>query len=804
MNLERGLTISLLIATISMGILLLKQKNQRYRLFEDNSRNKPFLEIDDVFREPMTLWWPGISGVEPRYFGETGLKGLGWEEFPAFNIKSVLKKQYGVKIIDWMVPPSKLVNEFETNRRPVCIYPYAWKDPKKEFSGSKKQHVSYALDYGGETNLGILIRKGEVSRFSKHFKESGDIDLVHLIEETLLTTSIIKGADYSKAILDTIVIKPSGDWTIKNRYHKSINLMVASQNFQLLKMLAAKRIDFVLDKLISPSDYRKAKLSPNAFDNYIYERGTINSYDDPNLIRYSVRCNLHPLNLQIVPTINKIIQDYSIWSGQLKWRNHRKKLEPEYNSKRFVFATHQRLGIEKQSVWYEKFKIAEKFKEPFKPIKKDQELIQEATKAAVTTPIKRQKILFKVFQRGSELAIFDEGLLRSSRTEWNSPYPPEIATSSRKPGFWRNLPSYLSKNVQKLIREVQEAEYGTEEIINLQFHGIKNLTIVGPTLPVKVFLQIVKKVKDLESQHLILTQQDIVKVAVKHIDMNLKHLSLIGVNLMKLNLSHKLRNTRILTLKLNDSIMSPHDLADIFKSQHQTLEEVDLSGMTGEFNYKTANIFANLEWNNLRVFYYTGSGINPSLNLKLVKALGPKMESLSLPSLDTQALDYVSQNYSMLKELYTDFDFSLPFDPIRLPETIETLSISIEHRGAQEKMNLSKLIFPNSLKNLLISEIQDDDDLLYLGKFIKNSLRELAIVNYEGNPTSLLKFLQNKNLINLKYLSLIGSRLNDEHIKVITHNMQNLEGLNVYSNIISDQSVVSLLKLKKLHTLDIV
>lgn len=311
--------------------------------------------MDEVFEKPLTLWWPGISGVEPQYFTKNELKGLGWEEFPVYNIKAELRKKFNVNIIDWIVSPSRLDYEFEANRRPICIFPYRWSNPAKEFAQPRKQLISYAVDYDDNRNLGILIRKDDAHRFNDLYKDNGDLDLAKLIDRKDLSTAIVKGVEYHPVVQTAIEILNEGDWKIKENYIKNIHLMVASNNNQLLKMLENKRIDYIFDQLINTKHFEQAKVVKSDFKTIIYKKELASSVKDPRLTRLSVRCNLHPDSFVFLPTINNLLSPEFIHAMDKNvWDRHRSKIDKgfQYQSRSFQ----QRLTGKQDTWWYQEFK----------------------------------------------------------------------------------------------------------------------------------------------------------------------------------------------------------------------------------------------------------------------------------------------------------------------------------------------------------------------------------------------------------------------------------------------------------------
>lgn len=177
-----------------------KQTASIYESINLSKDHRPPVLLEEVFKGELTLFWPGLTGEHHKYIQEKGLRGYGRAEYPILSIKDVLKEEYGIKIVDWFVNPSRLEEEFRHSRWPICIYPYEWKDPESEFSKRPNFLYSYSLDMGGDSKKSILFLKSEHQRFKKHIDHLGNLQLKSLIEDHNLSTNLITGYQYPEII----------------------------------------------------------------------------------------------------------------------------------------------------------------------------------------------------------------------------------------------------------------------------------------------------------------------------------------------------------------------------------------------------------------------------------------------------------------------------------------------------------------------------------------------------------------------------------------------------------------------------
>lgn len=797
MTLERILTAVLFLASLIAGGVFLKQKNLNYKLAEHENRNKPYVKMEDVFKEPLTLWWGGVTGQYPKYIGKKGMKGFGWEEYPAYQIKTYLQKQYGVKIIDWMASPSRLEREFHVNRRPVCIYPYKWKDPDNHFRENKDFLISYAFDFGGEVSHSILIRKNEMRRFVDYYNEKGDLSLKKLLDAKIFSTAIIKGEKYPAAFSEVFKPAINGDLALKSEYEGTIYIMVASDNSQLLKMLKAGRVDFILDKLISTNHYRKANISFQEFGRIIYEQNRVEGFRDPKMERYSVRCNLHPVNRHIMANINNyILKNRRYWNLKKEWNIYRRKFDRFYTASSPIQLRFNS-QIDDAGWWYEKYHRGENLKEPLPIIVKKRTILPPPQKPIIA----KRKIYYKVIRHGSHLAIFDPGLLSDVLNPSKS-----FITHPMEVDYGQLVTEHLEDEVLQIAKSIEAKEISEDELIKINYSKVKNFTVVGPTLSIQTFKKIVKSLNSLNGLHVLLAKNGLERAIVANIKPSITKLSLVGLNLIdqNINLFDRLQKNNLSYLDLSASILMPSDIGRILQQQRKTLSKLILTQIADRDNlYKPfePDKWLQLKYLNLGIGVYLNLGLGGAVNDhldKVISSLGPKMESLILKSYINP--DQLLELNRCCKNLKT-FEAFIPklTRKVELPRHIENLKITIApYQEASSGLQLIE--FPKNLQSFEIKGNFATNDLSYLSKFLTRKLHTLSITG-TAEETEVNEFIDSAQFFDLKSLTLDNLGIQDHHLKTIAKRFTLLKSLNLNNNFISDLSASSITNFKFLEEL---
>lgn len=791
MILERISTIILLIVLSIAGVLLVQQKNRNYLLIEDGTRRRPYVKIEEAFKEPLTLWWPGISGQYPKYIVRKGMKGLGWEEFPVFQIKERLKAEYGVTIVDWMVSPSRLDREFYLNRRPVCIFPFKWSDPDTYFKKPQNHLLSYALDFAGDETLGILIRKSEISRYIDFIDAKGNLNLQKLIRSKKFKTAIVKGGDYSSEIKNTYNVTKNGDWKIKKDYSDFVHLMVASDNSQFLKMLNSDRFDFLLDHLITQDHFRTSKIDSSEFKTLIYKQNRVESMNDPQLIRYSIRCNNHPINKQIIPTLNKLIPFYQDHRSKDKWINHRKKFE-SYDRAVSIQDRFQE-DVRKENWWFNKFNLEKDFGKPLPQLNTSESIIEET----VTVPEYKPQYIsrdidFKVFMVKKTMIIVDPGYLKDAQSHRKIEFNSQFALSLSSAWFGNQV----KEEFINILNKITSKSMSEKKLLQFNNQGLEKLVILGPSLNLKVIDKILSQTKKLKELHILSSRARLAPTILKHITPSITELSLVGINFLNDRLSEKLKSNQLSYLNLSGSMMMPRDLKRILEGQQKTIEYLILDNMKGEINDDVTSVFDKSLWTKLKYLKIENSEIVDRSIDHLIFSLGNNLEFLSLigrGSLYSKHLSHLLNRCPKLKSLKVAEIKSN--STISFPPEVNNLSMRID-------LDLAMVKFPKNLQNLTVETNFSDRGIKNLVQSLTPSLKEL---NLQGkiDASNLTYFLKNLRGEQLTDLTLKEMRLDDQHLALVAKKLPKLEYLNLSGNLISDGSVETFEKLISLKYLNI-
>lgn len=798
MSLERFSTVMLALAIFFAFYLLTEQKNNQYQIISDDNHRKPFVKIAEEFIEPLTLWWPGISGQHPKYIEHGGLRGYGYGEYPLFKLKESLKDDYGVKIIDWFVTPSRLEEEFRLNRRPICVYPYEWTDPEKEFSTPRKKLLSYAFDFGDGGVSFIYVQKENRKNFLKHLDDKGRLKISNLIKDESLSTNLIKGETYPDPVMAAIQ-KTDGEWSVKPTYSKSIHLMVASENLQLIKMLAAGRIDYVFDHLLNGDMFRDAGVSPIDFATLNYKRIRIDSLRDQNLIRFSVKCNLHPTSFKIMPTLNEWALDQSRdWNAKISFDRHREKLESGYKGKNSMFGTFQFLFSNDLQTpdarwWYKKYKQNDGFGEPLKPIAK--KVSTEETKPYQPTAKAKnleREVYVQVLQNNESLMIIDPGMFSLTKGDYTDNFSSPVSLSTIY-----ELPNYLTQDQRLMVRTTTATKTRLKELNFLSLDSLKSFAVIGSVVPQDLLVQLLKKIpKNLQELHIIHSNYKLDSQLGAFLTNDLKKLSLVGSDLTNLQIGKKIQKMNLLHLNLSSSELDHQDLASIFVSQRPHLKNLNFNNVN-MLNKKSINLFANSPWQNLEVLNINTGTLAGQTLTQLLLSIGSNLRELYLGSARTNPTHFViiHDRFPQLEVLVTKYPWMVMDGRETLAKLPENLRVLRLEQLYLPNNDLTPIKFPKRLEVLQLTQTKiGDKGLKHLSKFLTGNLKELSLTNLDVTSEASNSFIESglKSWVpSLEKFSFSGNRFNDESLAKLLNHGHKLRDLDLSDNFLSD-SIISL------------
>lgn len=799
MNFEKITTVFLILAIGLVGYLHVQEQGRVYKRIEDETRNKPFVQMDEVFAEPLTLWWGGVTGQYPKYFEKKGMKGLGWAEFPVFELKRLLNEEFGVNIIDWMLNPSRLDHEFRINRRPVCIYPYKWNHPEKEFTNSKNHIISLALEFKGGEQFGIMIRKKDMSKFVDFHKDNGDLDIGQLVANKSLKTAVIKGADYPAEISKIFSTTSKADWSIEQEFEKNIYLLVASENIQLLKMLIAGRVDYIFDHLINNEYLDKLNIDKTNFTKLVYKRTQVGSIKDPNLIQYSVRCNRHPVAEKIVATINQLIPKLRAPNF---WTNHRKKIDSNYYPPiiwtRIEEIFRNEIHKKEDQWWLKKYPLKDLLSATLEPLNKDTNNQESKTLSRpFLTPKVSREVKFWVFRDGENVVLVDPGFLSIARRKpshilfnWNSVLMPS------------HLPNQFPPELRTLLAK-EPNQLTFKEVANLDFKQVRDLHIISGILTPSMLKKIATRGLNLKGLNYYFGQKGIEGELVALLNKNIKKLSLVGMNFLNNPIANKVARNQLNYLNLSGSMMRTKDLQKLFVDHHDSLELLGLQFMMAELNDRTTKTFGKLPWPRLRNLNIAGARLGEDRLSRLISNLNKDLHVLRLEGnyVVPKHFQFISNHYKKLKKLSASIGFILGTEALILPPDIEFLYLG--ELGISED-NITSIEFPPHLEKLILNVSGGKNrSLNHKTKYLNPDLKYLELYGIRAKSPEISSFLQKMDLPNLEVLSLPSIGLSEDHLKTIADKFKKLSVLGLYNNFVTDTAITHFTNFLYLKQLDL-
>lgn len=784
----------------------------------DFDHNQSYVTLEDTFQAENTLWWAGLTGREPEFIFSKGMRGLGWGEFTAKQLKKRLIKEYGVQLVDWYITPARLDAEFKLARRPVCTYPHIWHDPEKTFTKELNFLISFGMEIGGDEVYSIYVRKKDRGKFIDHFTDSGDISLSSLLSDTKLTTRLITGVIYEHPFDKALLQKNDGSWVVKEEFNRQIQLMVASDNVQLVKMLQNKRIDYIFDQLVNTEHFVKAGLSEKNFVKLTYKRNSILSYKDPQMTTTSVRCNLHPFNFKLLPVLNNIIRNERSAFTTMGKNQHRSKLEYGYN---FIPSWHTTLNGRMDKMlhsgeidwWYESYFLPlfppGVFSSSLSAInakegENEKKLLSLENKVNKSQPyIASRAKRVKEFKVGNRLYVLPYSVSGDDDNQY---------TSREHLVPW-NLNVYLGLEVKDLYSNSHYKDYIIPEEKD---ESIKELVLSAFSFTYAEIKKIITSYPKLTSLKIVAPKYNQRSKFERLIPPSLTQFALVAAKIDGNILRRKLKNTNLEYLDLSGSeVNDDDDLLEILSDHRKTLKFLNLSRIGYLVQKSFWQKFGHIKFEKLETLILAENKIiGNKTGKELVKRIPLTLRHLDLRGnrLFPDHFKTIFNRCKGLKTLYVSRSFLAGSGELaQLPSDVDELIIS--DNGINDD-DLKKLNLNKHLKRLDISKNKiGDSGFAYLGEKISAGLQEISLSHNNNSSDGIFElFFEHIKgqtvrarpwVKDIKSADLSTSRLNDRFLNEFVKWNTSIERLDIANNILSDGSVAAMQKLSNLKKLSI-
>lgn len=159
MKIDSLIIIAMIICIFLYAYLFKYDSVQQFRFIQSQANDHTIVDINQFFHGNKIMW-AHLRGDSPRFIEDQPFRGLGWAEFPMYQIKSMLTSQFDLEIVSWYITSARLEKEFSDNTRPVCFYPYIWRNPKKEFDNKVDFLYSVGMGLGRRGKAVDLYSQG--------------------------------------------------------------------------------------------------------------------------------------------------------------------------------------------------------------------------------------------------------------------------------------------------------------------------------------------------------------------------------------------------------------------------------------------------------------------------------------------------------------------------------------------------------------------------------------------------------------------------------------------------------------------
>lgn len=761
--------------------------------------------------DKMTIYWAGLSGVYPQFMATNSEghdqdqsqfleKGMGYLEAYIRPIKANLTQKYGIKIIDEYMTPARLEYEFSRPSKIICAFPYIWKNPKQEFKNGVKFLYSVGLEFSGDKKSSILTLKKKKDLFNKHIDKLGNINIDSLLKDKSLIGNVIANAQIDDTVMERILYKDSLNTTqVKNEYKKNIKRLVASNNNQLLKMLAKNRFDYTFSDYITPAHYQQLNIKKDDYEEIQYNFKKINSFDDPELQTLSVRCSKHPLTFKAMKVFNQTIKKIRGTTFSSSMYSYRKKIEPNFNE---PFAYDEIIGRLRSNIvsgeidyWYGQYLNILKKDTVFIKNKIDindnlteiKNVIKQAKPRIRTkTYPNRNDNPLAIFAKNNNLVIVaNKSILKNVRIvehhwKYRGFYDQQIQ------GFSNFL---ANDDVQNILNNVT---ISFDQLTQSDFK-INSLTMIVSGMNLSQFEYIIKTFRNLKSLKILFPQKKHINILQNYLSnfMTVEDLTIVKADLSLIPIDQYF--SKLKSLVLTSTYIEEKVLSNIINRNSKTLNKLNLSDMHFKDRAYIINEFSKFSLPQLQyldLFNLDLSAVELDIILKFLASYSAQtLEFLQLQGnfLWPRHYETIFNSFKKLNHIFADYGYiSTQTKPITwtLPKKLQSLFIS--WRG-MDNNTFKKIDFPQTLKTLQYT-IKDKDNAKLLREKIPKSISSIIL---KGDAKYFVPLIKNEQsrlwLSNLKFLDLSDTRLTNHLFINIAKHLNKIEMLDLRNNLLTDR-----------------
>lgn len=769
------------IFSILIGIFrYISDKNNSLSKVISLSINKPLITSKKNSNIKKRIIFAGISGASPRYIDHGPLKGMGWMEFEISEIKKGLIND-GFDIIDEYMSPARIAYEFKGGN-PICVWPTEFKNPEKIFSTRPDQIYSIPLKISGDESHKIMFHKDEIEKFKKHMQDNGNINIDSLLRDRSLKTILIQDFDYGDLGKKILELNQKGEMKVKKGFQQSVTLWSIKDNLQLLEMLNAHHVDYILSNSIEENHFINAKLSKDKFINITFETKRLSGPMDPNLIFSSISCAINPLTIKVLPYINKWINTLRGVNWTISKIGYQKKLIPSL-SINYSFTTmftfkglFEHGGLDFWYPWQQKF---------FSNLR----LFPKPPKALKVNPISQisHPLRWRILSESLDAITI---VNQTSNLE-STPFFFIGDEAKNNPYYDILLGNYLSFPQLSLNSNFDlhfTHPLAATEFENLpfdQYKNIKKITLFAQGLTKEKIKKVIPYLKDLNNLTIFGASPEVSSIIIDALPLTLEHLNLTSSSLGNTNIQIKIKKMPLKSLHLSDTQLTEDQLRILIPNIPISIEDLSLGYLRTALDFSVTKIFNSLFFPHLKYLDVENNWLTDE-DLKSISHSIPlqiKTLRLGLNSLGPNGLhDFFKKEFTHLE--YLDLSENrvgsiLPL-LINLPKMIKNLKI--QGSGLNEK-NIHNISFPNKLENLNISmNYLGDAGAKVILQNLDNKVKNLILTSTGITVNTIKELIKKDRFVSIVNLHLNNNNLTDADIQTLSLGTFTLRKLNLKGN----------------------
>lgn len=747
---------------------------------------------------PKEIIFAGISGLPPRYIDTGPDKGLGWMEYNTHEIRKGMKQDGFVIKQEWMTP-ARIEHEIRIGS-PICTYPVEWNHPEKLFGSKPDRLYTLALDFEEESGKFILFHKADQAKFARHLGPDGDLKMDRLLEDRSLKIALVRDKSYGRISKQLTTLNAEGDQVVRESYRDHVYLMMIRENRQLIEMLNAHRFDYIFADAIEDQDLQAARLEKDRFVQLAYETSKVKSLMDPELVRMSIVCGIHPNTVAALPFFNKWISRNRSGDWKVEKASYARNLDPEHvfksNQPAYSYLAGRFFSQLKKGSADEWYRMQQRFFPELNLYPDASEPPREGKGQKITAGPLLWHLIYE--EPGAATLLNEAQLYRRSILDADVEEKDLYGHNSMYPWDHRHLGEYFSQALQDKLRDWSSGKsVGLKKVSQLRWNsGLKKLTLFAGGVRVNDLDQIIRSgfSSSLESLAVFDAAPDVAKRLVAVLPPQLVELNLTNSSLQIAGFEARVKSLKSLRhLHLNSTQLPSSALSEMLSVLPPELESLSLGFNPQSWSLKAASIFGSRTWSRLKSLDLASNGIDNQHFALLQSGIPKGIEKLLMGGnfFSPRGLHvFFERPLPSLKALGVEsVEFFSRRFPVLLPESVESFLSFLypfEDQVFKSSPGLGTLDLADSASKFA------NPGLNSFIPCLKNPVEVLNLGRSGVTLETLRLLLQQKAIRQITRLDLSRNNLGDDAVDLLRQTEFGVEHLNLDHNFIHNRGVEAL------------